>query len=268
MKSNIESIKVLVVDDEALARKRISNFLIEGLWAVTILQASNGKESIKMLIEEKPDLVFLDIKMTDMTGFDVLKQIPKDIIPIVIFVTAFNDFAVNAFEVQAIDFLLKPYKKDRFIAAMERGVQQLELYKREAFQSKIIELMNHMTANNATSFSTPRSYLENIVVKSNRAYSFIPTDTILYIKSSAYYAEIFTVNKGKYLHRISMKELAFRLDPTVLLRINRSAIINLKHIKEVISEGMGDFSVVMNDKSSFGISKSYKTAFLKHVGIK
>ena len=264
----MESIKVLIADDEALARKRISTFLSEGNWDVTILEASNGKESVKMMVDKQPDLVFLDIKMTDMTGFDVLKQIPKENIPIVIFVTAFNNFAVNAFEVQAIDFLLKPYKKERFMSAMDRGVHQLELHKKGAFQLKIKELMNYVADENNSSLSASRTYLETIVVKLNKAYSFIPTETILYIKSSAVYAEIFTVNKDKYLHRVSMKELALRLNPTAFLRINRSAIINLKQIKEVISEGLGDFSVVMNDKTSFSVSKSYKNAFLTQIGIK
>ncbi len=261
-------IKILIADDEALARKRIVTFLEEVSFPITIYQASNGKQTIEGILKESPDLVFLDIKMTDMTGFEVLHKIPKEQIPVIIFVTAFDSFAVQAFEVQALDFLLKPYKKVRFMEALERGVHQLQLAQKEGFQEKVEHLMKYIAASKNTLVDQQQGYLEKIVMKTNRKYIFVETKTIQYIKASGYYAEIYTIAGDKHLHRISMTELSQKLNPKSFSRVNRSAIVNRNFIKEVISEGLGDFSIVMTDHSPFSLSKTHKNSFLKQMGIK
>ena len=267
MESKLKNIKILVADDEALARKRIVRFLTESDFSITILEASNGKETIVSLSNDFPDLVFLDIKMTDMTGFDVLNKIPTQHIPIIIFVTAFNTYAVKAFEVHAIDFLLKPYKKERFFKALKRGIEQLEMTNRKSFQLKVSELMEDFQLKKWEDKEEP-TYLEQIVLKLNKKYYFVKTKDINYIKSSGYYAEIFTADKKKHLYRISMTDLILKLDPEHFSRINRSVIINKKQIKELVNEGLGDFSVILKDGNSFAITKLYKGDFLKKMGIK
>ncbi len=267
MESKLKNIKILVADDEALARKRIVRFLSESDYPITILEASNGKETIISLTNDLPDLVFLDIKMTDMTSFDVLKKIPTQNIPIIIFVTAFNTYAVRAFEVRAIDFLLKPYKKERFLNALHRGIEQLEMSNRRSFQQKVSELMQEVQLNKWED-KEEINYLEQIVLKVNKKYYFVKTKDIKYIKSSGYYAEIFTNDKKKHLYRISMTDLVLKLDPEIFSRINRSVIINKKQIKELVNEGLGDFSVIVKDGNSFAITKLYKQEFFKKMGIK
>lgn len=257
-----------MADDEALARQRIVKFLNEHHLSLEVFEASNGKETIIQLDAMKPDLLFLDIKMTDMTGFDVLRQVSTAEIPIVIFVTAFDSFAVKAFEVQAIDFLLKPYKKARFIESLERALKQLELKSKKDFQTKVAQLMQIFNEESIQKGVDNNNYLETIVLKKKKHYFFLKVDEIMYIKSSGYYAEIYTEKGIKHVHRISMTHLSEQLDPGLFSRINRSSIVALDSIKEVVSEGLGDFSIIMKDGTKFTISKSYKHEFLNKMGIR
>ena len=261
-------IKVLIADDEALARKRILKFLGESDIDIQIIEASTGKETIRVLNSEKPDLVFLDIKMTDMTGFDVLQKVPSENIPIIIFVTAFDTFAVKAFEVQAIDFLLKPYKKARFIEAFDRGINQIYSKSQSSFQEKVTKLMGSIHLNEDFDKTSKASYLDQVVLKLNKKYYFVNVEDIKYVQSSSYYAEIFTKENKKHVYRISMNDFMEKLNPRHFSRINRSTIINIKLIKEVVSEGLGDFSVILKDGSSFAVTKNYKSSFLYNTGIK
>ena len=260
------SIKILIADDENLARKRILKLLGELDLNLKTFEASSGKETMAVLNNEQPDIVFLDIQMTDMNGFDVLNSIDQEDCPIIIFVTAFDNFAVRAFEVQAIDFLLKPYRKERFIEALQRGLSKLETEQKKLFQNKLSDLMNFMQ-NETKPFNT-KKYLEKLVLKHKKSYYFVEVEQIKYIISSSYYAEIFTLDKKKHLYRISMSDLIDKLDPEEFIRISRSTIINLSCIKEVISEGAGDFSVVMKDNEVFTLTKNYKTPFLNRINIK
>jgi two-component system LytT family response regulator len=263
-----KKLKIVIADDEALARTRISKFLKAYKSEAELIEASNGKETIAAINENLPDIVFLDIKMTDMNGFEVLRQIHPDTMPIIIFVTAFNDFAVKAFEVQAIDFLLKPYKKQRFLDALDRGLKQMELESREKYQHKLSRLMEYFDEEKIISESGKNSYLNSVVLKKNKKYYFINVSDIMYIKSAGYYAEIFTVKKEKHVHRISMGQFIDQLDPRDFSRINRSSIVPMKNIKEIISEGLGDYSIRMNDGETFPIGKNYKNDILKKMGIK
>lgn len=258
----------MVADDEALARQRVLKFLNESDIGVEVYEATNGKEALHQISHLNPDILFLDIKMTDMTGFDVLRQLPNDQIPIVIFVTAFDSFAVKAFEVQAIDFLLKPYKKERFRESLERAVTQLELNSRKTFQHKVTKLIEFLNDGNTDLNSDERSFADSIVMKHNKKYYFVKVNEIRYIKSSGYYAEIFTLNGEKHVHRISMSHLGNQLDPQLFSRVSRSTIVAMSKIKEIVSEGQGDYSVIMNDGTGFQISKKYKIDFLRKMGIR
>jgi two-component system LytT family response regulator len=263
-----ENIKILIADDELLARKRIASFLAETNNNFKVNEATNGKEAIEVITSENTDLLFLDIKMTDMTGFEVLQRIPKEKMPIIIFVTAFDNFAVEAFKVQALDFLLKPYKKDRFFEALKRGLYQLEISQKVAFQDKVKGLMNFLEEAKYSLIPKNQSYLDKVVLKVNKKFSFIKVEDILYVKASGYYAEIFTKEKQRYVYRISMTDFIKQLNPMQFSRVNRSTILNRNFIKEVVSEGLGDYSVIMNDRVTFNVSKNFREDFLIKLGIK
>ena len=268
MKENKENIKIVIADDEALARKRIIKFINESDVDCDIIETSTGRETIKALINESPDLVFLDIQMTDMTGFNVLEQVPSSIIPIIVFVTAFDMFAVKAFEVQAIDFLLKPYKKKRFMDAFQRALMQIEMKEQGFFQNKMLKLIHEFTTHQEGQVNTKKDYMSKVVLKKNKKYYFIKIEEINYIKSSSYYAEIFTKDNKKHIYRISMNDFILKLNPELFIRINRGTIINYHSLKEIVSEGMGDYSLVMNNGTTFSLTKKYREDFLKRTGIK
>ena len=261
-----KKITILIADDEKLARKRIVKLLGEIDAKANLLEASSGKEAITLIGNNQPDIIFLDIQMTDMTGFDVLRKINRSLEPVIIFVTAHDVFAVKAFEVQALDFLLKPYKKERFVEAFNRALKQLENKDKEQFKTKLSGLLGYL--NNESKIAPQNHYLDKLVLKVNKKYYFVEVNTIKYITSSAYYAEIFTFDGKKHIYRISMTDFMNKLDPDLFIRVNRSAILNLSQIKEVISEGAGDFSVVMHDEASFALTKIYKNGFLQKVQIK
>ena len=259
---------ILVADDEELARQRIIKLLGEAKVPGTIHESSSGKETITSISNIKPDLVFLDIQMTDMTGFDVLKNIDSKLLPIIVFVTAFDRFAVKAFEVQALDFLLKPYKKERFFEALHRSMEKLQLMEKGAFKSKVDKLMTYLNNTDDPLYASANSYIEKVVLKVGKKYYFILVEDIKYITSSAYYAEIHTKDDKKHIYRISMSEFIKKLNPRGFARINRSTILNLNEIKEVVSEGQGDYSIVMNDGNTFSLTKNFRNSFLEIIGIK
>ena len=250
--------KVLVVDDEMFARKRAVDLLEKLVQVELILEASTGEEAIALMINQNFDLVLLDIQMTDMNGFDVLLEIPPSNRPDIIFITAYDHFAISAFEVRAIDFLLKPYKDDRFYEAISR------IEKKNA--EKIENLLSYLK-NNPTKLNNEKERIENVVIKKGNNYYFVPTQEIKYISSSAYYAEIFTKDDKKHIYRISMSDFIKLLDES-FIRVNRSTIIKKESIEKIVSEGMGDYSIVMKDGKHFSLGKIYKEPFLTKLKIR
>lgn len=261
--------KILVVDDEKLGRKRIVNLLKECNYSEHIYQASSGKEAIKSIKNLNPEILFLDIQMTDMSGFDVLMQINPKILPVVIFATAFDTFALKAFEFQALDFLLKPFNKNRFLTAFHRAIEMIEKNKKSTYQQKIASLLKFVEDTDKNELKSNEKFLDKITLKTNNKYFFIAISDIIYIKSAAYYAEIFQENAPKKVHRItSMNALEEKLDPSIFRRINRSTIIRLDYIKSLVSEGLGDYSIIMQNNEVFQLTKKYKADLLKQLNIK
>jgi two-component system LytT family response regulator len=249
--------KVLVVDDEKLARERVISLLKNhGDHEVSI--ASSGREALDALTKDSFELVFLDIQMTDMTGFDVLMRLDKERRPPVIFVTAYDHFAIKAFEVNAVDFLLKPFREERFFESIER----IE----GSGQRNLDSLMNYLSQV-VPELQKREKGLESIVIKNGNNFYFINTEDVKYITSSAYYAEIFTMDGKKHIHRISMTDFIKVLGPD-FIRVNRSSILNIGSIERVVSEGMGDYSIVMQDGNTFQLSKNYKMEFMHKMKIK
>jgi two-component system, LytTR family, response regulator len=260
--------KILIVDDEILARKRILKLLDNFEVINSIFQASSGKSAIQKINDLRPDIVFLDIQMTDMSGFDVLKNLELNKMPLIIFVTAYDKFAVKAFEVQAFDFLLKPFKNQRFNETLQRGIDIIKNEESKDFRYKVENLLQVLKNESVDFLKQEETFLEKIVLKINNKYYFIDTNDIKHILSSGYYAEIFTFDNEKHVYRISMTDFIKKLDNNKFIRVNRSTILRLSEIKEIISEGLGDYSIVMNDDSVHFLSKNYREYFLKKLNIK
>lgn len=261
--------KVLIVDDENLGRKKIVSLLDNHGFSDNIHEASSGKQAIALIEELNPDIVFLDIQMTDMSGFDVLLQLDPENLPVIIFATAFDNYAVKAFEYQAVDFLLKPFKQDRFSKAFERALQVVDQNEKLEYQNKINRLIEYIDNSNNEVLTEKSNYINQITIKTKNKYYFVSVDDIKYIKSSAYYAELFLIKKKKQLCRItSMTNLMSKLNPKLFIRVNRSSIIRLDYIEKLVSEGMGDYSIVMLDGEAFHLTKKYKDEFLKVMNVK
>ncbi|WP_246041025.1 LytTR family DNA-binding domain-containing protein [Flavivirga abyssicola] len=256
-------IKALIIDDESLARKRISNLLSDIKEIEVLEECSSGKEAINAISNKKPDLIFLDIQITDMTGFDVLKQIDPLTRPLIIFITAFDEFALKAFDFFAFDYLLKPFKDERFFQSTNKVIELLTSNKSNILNRKISDLLRYIENPNE---DFPETKKTKLAIRANGKISFIEKNNIKYIQASGYYAEIFTEHK-KFLLRESLNSLLDQLKPYNFARIHRSTIINTSFISEVLYSNYGEIDVKMQDEKLFRISKTYKKEFQKKMGI-
>ncbi len=259
----IAPIKAIIIDDEFLARKRVSNLLNDIKEIELIEECSSGKEAIKAINEKRPDLIFLDIQITDMTGFDILKELDESNMPLVIFITAFDEFALKAFDFFAFDYLLKPFKDERFFQSTNKVIELFTSNKSNGLNKKINNLLKYIE-NPSKGFSEIKH--SKLAIKANGKVSFIEKSHIKYIQASGYYAEIFTEDK-KYLLRESLNSLLEQLKSFDFIRIHRSTIINSSLIKEVLYSNYGEIDVKMLDEKLFRISKTHKKEFQKKMGI-
>lgn len=254
-------IRTLIIDDEALARQRLINLIKDESKLELIGQSSTGKEAIRDIEELKPDVIFLDIQMKDMNGFDVLEQLTISKKPITIFVTAYNEYALKAFDFFAFDYLLKPYKDDRFFKTVKNVIKAVSI-NNNPVDDKIGDLINYVKSQQLSK----TEFADKLPVKLGNKVFFINVCDIKYIAASGYYAEIFT-NEKKHLLRESLSNLITTLNPAIFIRIHRSTIVNMNEIGELVNSNYGEIDVKMTDKKLFRVSKSYKKMFLKKMGL-
>jgi two-component system LytT family response regulator len=251
-------LKALIIDDETLARKRVINLLNKVPEIEVLGECANGKSAVAQINSQRPDLIFLDLQMKDMDGFEVLDRISVSPRPLVVLLTAQNPDASKAFEANACDLLLKPFKDERFYKSISKILSTLpqeELDLDEKMQSLLGFYNNRSTG---TIFKIP-------VKQGNKTILLDPQD-ILYIISSGCYAEIYTSDK-KFLLRESLCALDEILNPDVFFRIHRSAIVNLDHVKELVHSEYGEIDAKMADGRLLHTSKAQKKPFLERLGI-
>ena len=254
--------KALIVDDEMLARKRIKILLSEVPAVAQVEECSNGASAIEKIEEYRPDVLFLDVNMQDMNGFQVLQNLTVSPKPIVVFVTAYDYYALKAFDFDAFDFLLKPFKDERFFKTMNRV---LKIDKKEAdydFEKRIKELLDLHQINQSR-----ESLSQKLPIKLGNRTILVEVTKIHYISASGYYAEIF-VDDHKYLIRESLNNLEEILDEKCFFRVHRSTIVNLNFIEEIVHSDYAEIDVRMKDKKLIRVSKSQKKEFLKKLGLR
>ena len=254
--------KALIVDDEMLARKRIKSLLSEVPAVAEVEECSNGASAIEKIDEFRPDVLFLDVNMQDMNGFQVLQNVTVSPKPIVIFVTAYDYYALKAFDFDAFDFLLKPFKDERFFKTMNRV---LKIDKKEAdydFEKRIKELLDLHQLNQSR-----ESLPQKLPIKLGNKTILVEISKICYVSASGYYAEIF-VDDNKYLIRESLNNLEEILDEKRFFRVHRSTIVNLDFIQEIVHSDYAEIDVRMTDKKLIRVSKSQKKEFLKKLGLR
>ncbi|MCD2260771.1 LytR/AlgR family response regulator transcription factor [Psychroserpens luteolus] len=252
----------LVIDDELLARKRLSKLVNEVAELRLIDECKTGKEAIIAIDTVKPHLIFLDIQMKDMTGFDVLKQIRHE--PLVIFVTAYDMYAIKAFDYFAFDYLLKPFKKERFKQSVNRILHYFERKTASKMNDQLEDLLDYIKAQKEQEDTT--FFKDKMPVKVGQKVSFLNISDIKYILASGSYVDIFT-DKKSYVVRSSLSDITNNTKHKDLIRIHRSTVINVMNIENVIHSSFGEIDVKMKDDRLFRVSKTYRKIFLDNLGI-
>jgi two-component system, LytTR family, response regulator len=247
------TIRALIVDDEPLARRSIRRFLNRGSGIEIIGQCSDGESAVDAIRSEKPDLVFLDVQMPEMTGFDVIRQIGPEAMPVTIFVTAYDRYAVRAFEMNAIDYLLKPFGEQRFAQALKRAKERL------AGKSNLDDLRVLLAGPAQAQID------DRLTVSANGRILLINVKDIDWISASGNYAQIYTGNRH-YEIRQSLTTLEARLNPHEFVRIHRSTIVNVRRIREIQPWFHGHHLVVLQNGQELRMSR-YQRDVAKRLGI-
>lgn len=248
-------IRSIIVDDEPVARNIIKRFLKNDADIKIIGEAGNGQDAVKIIFEEKPDLVFLDIQMPEITGFDVIEQVGTENLPFIIFVTAYDEYTLKAFEINALDYLLKPFNKQRFENSINRAKDLI--WSKKYIKRKIDSLLDDI--------GKQKKILNKILVKTGGRVLFLETRDIEWIEASAYYVKIYS-KKGIYPFRETLTNLENKLDPDRFIRIHRSFIVNTDAIKEIKQEVNNNFVVILNDNTRLNLSRNYRQKLFKIFG--
>lgn len=255
--------KILIVDDELEAINRLKLHLLKLSNSNTIITSQNGGEALKLIEEKTPDIVFIDIEMPEMNGIDVLRAC-KAPYPYFIFVTAYNQYAIEAFEENAIDYVLKPYEPERIEYALNKAIRMTDrdrlAKKAESYQ----EVLSMFSKNRDNASETP--YIKRIAVKSIGRTSFIDVDKIIVIEAADQYVEVETLKK-KYTVRESMDQLEKTLDPNHFFRTHRSFIINLNLVEAMETVDKHVSLVILKNNKKAKISNSRKSDFKKKMNI-
>ena len=247
------TIRVVIVDDEPLARDGVALALDEEPDVEIVAQSGDGGAAIRAVREHQPDLVFLDVKMPGLSGFDVVEAVGVERMPAVIFLTAYEQHALRAFRVNAVDYLLKPLDRDDLAEALAR-VRRRMAQQGIARQSRELRgLLEHMES------GAPPGDGGRIVVRSNGRLYFLDPDEIVYIEAAGDYVTLHTAEQT-HLVRDSMHKMAERLLPYGFQRIHRSTIVNLKFIRELSANDAGDYEVLLQSGSSLKMSRTYRDA--------
>jgi two-component system LytT family response regulator len=245
------NITCLIIDDEQLARELLREYIGQIPNMSVIGEASKGKDAVEMIDEMKPDLIFLDVQMPGMTGFDVLDEIEHD--PFVIFTTAYDQYAIKAFEKNAVDYLLKPLDQERFKLAIDRAVNRMKLE-----QNNVGELLRSLKTEHKTSYDS------HIFVQKSEKLLNLPVEEIMFLEASGDYT-ILTTKSDQFVSSSGIGKLEEILNPETFIRVHRSTIININFLKEIEKHFNGGMIVKMQTGKSFPVSRTYAKVIRKKV---
>lgn len=238
-----DKIKTIIIDDEKLARDIIKNYLSKYNNVDIVSECENGFDAVKQINDLKPDLIFLDIQMPKITGFEMLELLDNP--PVIIFTTAYDQYALKAFEVNATDYLLKPFSNERFDEALQKAFKLIN-NKSDAVR-QIEKLSKHL--------DNKEEYLERIVIKNGQKISIIPVDDIKYIEAQDDYTMLYT-GKGNFLKQKTMKYFEENLDPAQFIRIHRSYFVKIEQIKQIELFEKESYRVILLEGNKLPVSKS------------
>lgn len=252
-----EGMSVLIVDDEAPARLRLTDLLRQDARIASLLEAANGLEAVSLIETEKPDLVFLDVQMPELNGLGLIERVGPANMPMTVFVTAYDQHAIRAFESNALDYLLKPFSDERLESTMLRVEALLSDRRIREFGQSVMRMMAGQ--------ALPGRYLERIALKFSGGVELIPTQDIDWIESSGVYVTLHVATR-KLLHRASLSELSMSLDPARFIRVHRSAIVNVNGIVRLEPLSHGEFELVLKCGARPRLSRTFRPSLEKWLG--
>jgi two-component system LytT family response regulator len=269
-------IRVLVTDDEPIARRRIRRFLRAENNVDVIGECANGREAIDMIRQTNPDLVFLDVQMPDVDGFGVVSELGPEQMPAVIFVTAYDEYALKAFEVNATDYLLKPFDAERFRTAFQRARDHIDRVHTAEAGKRLKSLLEQVLSGDESGTlpgqatgqgngGSRSSYIDRLMVKSDGRVFFVKVTDVDYFEASGNYVRVH-VGKTSHLIRETMAAMEASLNPQLFARIHRAVIVNLDRIKELQPWFAGDYVVILRDGRQLKLSRTDREALQARMG--
>ncbi len=239
----MSAIRALIVDDVALARERVRLYLADEPDIAIVGEAATGADAVRLIASLTPDLVFLDVQLPDFDGFEIVRRLPERTQPVVIYLTAHDDQAIKAFEVHALDYLLKPFSRERFSRALNRARQQL-----------------------GARAEPTAEYLKRLAIKEKDRTDVVETDHVDYIDVAGHYLCVH-VCKAVHLIRGSLGDLETRLDPDRFARVHRSAIVQLDRVKSLSPRRNGDCDIALKDGGKLLLSRTYRDTLRAKLGL-
>lgn len=248
------TIRMVIVDDEAVARRRVRRLLGAEPDVKIVGEAGDGASALRVIEQARPNLVLLDVQMPEADGFEVVRRLPRGAAPSVIFVTAFDRYALQAFDVHAVDYLLKPFTHERFRLALERARHRLRTPQQDTALESLIESLRRR----------PR-YLTRLAVRSGGRIVLLEVDTIDWIEAADNYVALHAAGR-EYLIRESLNQLERQLDPSQFARIHRSTIVNVARVAELTAATHGDFDVRLRDGTRLVLSRTWRERVERALG--
>jgi two-component system LytT family response regulator len=253
-------IRTLLVEDEPLGRERLRTLLDEESDVEIVGEVDNGVGAVAAITDLGPDLVFLDVQLPELDGFEVLERVRMSggRLPVVVFTTAFYKYAIRAFEIHALDYLLKPYDAERLHQALERAREELLRLRAGEVNERLLELLGKERPGG-------NSWLERFVIRSSGRIFFLKADEVDWIEADSNYLKLH-VGKSYHLVRGSMQAVEKKLDPGKFMRIHRSVIVNISRIQELQSWFHGEYKVILRDGTKLTLSRGYRDRLQAVVG--
>lgn len=259
-----QTIRVLIVDDEPLARDAIRVLLEAAPDIAVIAECRDGREAVRAIREQSPDIVFLDVQMPDLDGFKVIEQVGAEQMPVTVFVTAFDQHALRAFDAHALDYILKPFDHERFYNALQRAKSHVLRQKFYDHSHQLLALLGDLhgapksDAGAEEKEQPPETkYFERLVIRSGGRIIFLRVDEIDWIEADGDYMRPHAGSKS-HLLRETMSDLAAKLDPEKFLRIHRSSIVNVERVKDIQPFFKGEHVLTLIDGTRLKMSRSYR----------
>lgn len=255
----MKTIRTIIVDDEPAARLRIARLLEQDPSIEVVSECRNGQEALNCIAKCRPDLLFLDVQMPGMSGFEVLEHVHAHNghvpVPFVVFVTAFDQYALKAFDVNAVDYLLKPYDDERFFASLDKAKRFIDMRTNDRLTGKLMDLMReHMHANS--------THIGTFTIKDKGREFKVKAEDILYLRAEGNYLCL-QLRDRHHLYRMTMNAVESELDPARFLRIHRSYIVNMAHVRNARYSGNNEFIFSMANNERIVSGRSYKEQIAK-----